>query len=151
MWVKGVVGLATSYTVSRVFLDTNVLVYGLDDSSPVKQRIAREVQANAENRYVISTQVLLELHAVLARKFSPPMTLERIERVIRRLTDLDVVPADADLVLRAMTTARGHQLSIWDAMIVEAAHVSNCAELWTEDLSPGSTIRGVRIVNPFAA
>ena len=55
-----------------------------------------------------------------------------------------------DLVLTAARTASEHQLSIWDAMVVEAARLGGCTELWTEDLQTGGEIRGAQIVNPLA-
>ncbi len=62
-----------------------------------------------------------------------------------------MVPADEHLVRRAANTAAAHQLSIFDALVLEAAAAAECEELWTEDLADGSTLRGVRIVNPFRA
>lgn len=56
----------------------------------------------------------------------------------------------AALALGAAATASSHQLSIFDALVVEAAAQARCDELDTEDLADGATIRGVRIVNPFA-
>lgn len=44
-----------------------------------------------------------------------------------------------------------HKLSFWDALIVQAARQSGCAQLLSEDMATGAVIAGVRIVNPFAA
>jgi predicted nucleic acid-binding protein len=70
--------------------------------------------------------------------------------VIERIAQGEVVPTDASLVRRAIATSGDHQLSIWDALVLEAASESGCQELWTEDLTTGATLRGVRIVNPLA-
>lgn len=133
----------------RVFLDTNVLAYLFDDRAPDKQARAEEILHGGHD-LVLSTQVMLELYSVLTRKFSPPLSAEEGERVLTSLQRFDVVPADADVVVRAARTAAEHQLSIWDAMVLEAARLGGCAQLWTEDLSDGAELRGVRIVNPFA-
>ncbi|WP_436700871.1 PIN domain-containing protein [Nocardioides sp. BYT-33-1] len=129
-----------------VFLDTNVLAYQYDDARPEKQARAREVFLAQAADAVISTQVMIELHAVLTRKLG--RSGETASRVLDAL-DLEVVPADAALVRRAATTAAAHQLSIFDALVLEAAVAGGCDELWTEDLADGSTLRGVRIVDPF--
>ena len=42
------------------------------------------------------------------------------------------------------------QIGFWDAMVVRAAVESGCDVLWTEDLSDGQLIHGVRIQNPFS-
>jgi predicted nucleic acid-binding protein len=62
---------------------------------------------------------------------------------------LDVVGSDAELVLVAIDTSRSAQLSIWDALIIEAARRVGCERVLSEDLADGQTVRGVRIENPF--
>jgi predicted nucleic acid-binding protein len=42
--------------------------------------------------------------------------------------DLKTVPADRELVIAAAITAERHQLSIFDAMIIEAAAHAGCTE-----------------------
>ncbi|MFT4201352.1 PIN domain-containing protein [Gordonia sp. (in: high G+C Gram-positive bacteria)] len=129
-----------------VFLDTNVFAYLYDETAEEKRRVAAEVLENHAADAVISTQVLIELHAVLTRI---GLSREHAARVLDAI-EIDVVTTDEHLVRRAATTAAEHQLSIFDALILEAAASSGCEELWTEDLAAGSTLRGVRIVNPFA-
>lgn len=133
----------------RVFLDTNVLAYLFDDRSPAKQVRAEDVLRSG-NDLVLSTQVMLELYSVLTRKFDPPLSGDEGAKILAGLRRFDVVAADADLVLRAAMTCAEHRLSIWDAMVVEAARLGGCSELWTEDLADGAELRGVRIVNPFS-
>ena len=41
------------------------------------------------------------------------------------------------------------QISLWDAMILAAAHSSGSRELLAEDLSHGQDYGGVIVVNPF--
>ncbi|WP_164860120.1 PIN domain-containing protein [Actinomyces wuliandei] len=136
--------------MSRVFLDTNILAYTFDSASPSKQAAARAALASHRD-FTVSTQVMLELFVVLTRKLRPVWPPEEAGRVVRRVADLGVVPADRALVERAVVTARRHQLSVWDAMVLEAAVESGCGELWTEDLAHGSVLRGVRTVNPLLA
>ena len=131
-----------------VFLDTNVLAYQFDDADPERQIRAREVFLGSATNAMVSTQVLIELHAVLTRKLGR----SRAEaRTVLDALELDVIPADVALVRRAARTADEHELSIFDAMVLEAAVLGRCDELWTEDLADGSILRGVRIVNPFRA
>jgi len=135
--------------VARVFLDTNVLAYRFDGSEPRKQARAAELLSSTEHEFVVSTQVLLELYQVLTRKLIPPLPTSAARQVIVTLSRLPVVGADAHLVLRASETSETHQLSIWDAMILEAAADGLCPQVWTEDLGAGRRIRGVEVVNPF--
>ncbi len=130
------------------FLDTNVLVYAFDGSEPAKRDRAQQLMA-ANADAVISTQVLLEWFAVVTRTFVPPMPKQEAASVIAELASLTVVPADAELVVRAAQSAAAHQMSIWDAMVVESAALGGCQTLWSEDLADGTILRGVTIRNPF--
>lgn len=131
------------------FLDTNVVVYAFDDDEPVKQARARQLMRERPDA-VISTQVLLEWYAVVTRKFAPTMPLHAAARALDSLAALHVVDADAELVVRAAELSAQHQMSIWDAMIVEAASLASCETLLSEDLIDGASFRGVTIRNPFA-
>lgn len=135
-------------TDMRVFIDTNLLGYQFDKSNPVKRRTTTQFLAS-DHDFVVSTQVLVELYHVLARKFRNPLPHDHVQLIIGRLAQGEVVPTDHHLVLSAIETAGRHQLSMWDALILEAAAISGCEELWTEDLNTGATLRGVRIVNPL--
>ena len=42
------------------------------------------------------------------------------------------------------------RLSFWDALIVVSALKGGASTILTEDMSPGRSISGVRIENPFA-
>lgn len=134
----------------KVFVDTNVLAYRLDGREPEKRARSRQRMAEAHT-FILSTQVLLELYSVLTRTFEPSLGPSQARTVLEELVALPVVPADADLVMRATLLAQGRQISIWDAMIVEAAAEAGCDELWSEDLADAVELRGVRIVNPFTS
>ena len=132
-----------------VFVDTNVFVYLYDHADPEKQRIARGVLTEQPEEIVISTQVLAEFFWVVTRKLDlDPRTARE---GVRQMAMLRVVPVDHRLVLRATDTALSARLSIWDALIVEAAAAAGSDRLLTEDLNDGRTMRDVQIVNPFTS
>jgi predicted nucleic acid-binding protein len=133
---------------SLTFIDTNVLAYAYDGDSPAKREIAHRI-LNDLGGVVISTQVLLELYAVLTRKLGLPQ--ETAYQAVDALMDLDVVPTDARLVSDGLRLSVDSNISHWDALIVVAAVRASCDTLLTEDLSHGQVIEGIRIVNPFAA
>lgn len=98
---------------------------------------------------VISTQVLSEFYWVVTRKLKLDPRAAR--EGVRQMAMLRVVPIDDRLVLRATDTALTSRLSIWDALIVEAAATAGSNRLLSEDLNDGQIVRDVRIVNPFVA
>ncbi len=56
-----------------------------------------------------------------------------------------------ELLQAALATSHRWQISLWDAVIVEAARSLSCPVVLSEDLQNGMDFAGVRIDNPFAA
>lgn len=136
----------------RRFVDTNVLVYLFDVRDPTRRERARHIigTEGAKGTLVVSTQVLLEVWVTLTRKLKPPIDPETATAVIRTLTAWPIVSTDTDLVMRAMERSRESNISLWDALIVEAARVGGCDTVYSEDLQDGGRYGEVRVVNPFS-
>ncbi|MFN0072453.1 MAG: PIN domain-containing protein [Chloroflexota bacterium] len=133
----------------RSFYDTSVLVYTDDQRYPEKLNRSIELfDAALRNAAgVVSTQVLQEYFVTITRKLN--VTAEVAQRKVEVIAELDVVHIDVPIILRAIELHRLHQLSFWDALIVQAAIQARCTRLYTEDLQHGHRIQGVEIVNPF--
>ncbi|MHB8765373.1 MAG: PIN domain-containing protein [Deferrisomatales bacterium] len=132
--------------MSKVFLDTNVLVYAMDADAGEKQQTARRSLREVAGNAVVSTQVLQEFFVVATRKLGvAPAVAKSVFHALRRF---ETVTVTADLIEQAADCSMVHQLSFWDALIVVAAESARCPELWTEDLNPGQIIRGVKVVTP---
>ena len=133
----------------RSLLDTNILVYADAADDPVKQRRAIDLikALREDGSAVISTQVLQEYVNVALRKLRLPHALVR-ERInfYRRF---ETVPASAELISGALDLHTLHSLSFYDALIIQAAVVSGCQRVLSEDMQHGATVGGVLIVNPF--
>ncbi len=136
----------------RTFLDSNVLVYSVDESpaEKIKHTLAVGLLSGHTEDLVISTQVLQEFYVVTTRKLEHPLSEERAARAVRGIAKLDVVGVDVPLVLAAVDTSRMAWVSLWDALIIEAASRAGCDRVLSEDLNAGQVIRGVRVENPFA-
>jgi predicted nucleic acid-binding protein len=135
----------------RVFVDTNLWVYRLDQRDPGKaQRVALWLRDVAESHeIVVSTQVLIELASVLTRKFTPPLAPAQVAAALDAVASFEVVVADRALVLDALGLAAAEQLSWFDALIVEAAIRSRCDVLYSEDLQHGRSFGALRVENPL--
>ena len=133
------------------FVDTNLLVYCTDTRAPAKQRQARALVAklSASGEGVISTQVLIELFHTLTRKQKlPPATAQAL---VLAFMAWPVIDSDAGLVSAAIERSVTQQLSIWDAMVIEAAITAGAQTLYTEDLGHGQRFGPITVVNPFLA
>lgn len=137
----------------RTFIDTNVLVYWVDDSARadvVEQLLAGES--------VINVQVLNEFANVLRKKRAMPVadiqTLSNTLISACEVHDLSVRTHQAALALMAR-----YNWSLYDANIVAAAGLSGCAILCSEDMQEGFNIKfpesaggaTLTIRNPFRA
>lgn len=134
----------------RSLLDTNVIVCADAADDPVKQRIAIDLitSLRVAGTAVLSTQVLQEYVNVALRKLLLPQALIRERMAFYR--GFDMVPASTDLIIGALDLHVLHGLSFYDGLIVQAAAVSGCERVLSEDMQHGAVFRGVRIENPFA-
>lgn len=135
----------------RVFIDTNLWVHRLDKRDLDKSRRIEKWlrQIASEHEIVVSTQVLIELRAVLTRKFTPPWTATDTRIALDALAMFEVIATDTNLVLDAHELAHDKQLAWFDALIVEAAIRTRCDILFSEDFSHGRRIGGLTIANPL--
>jgi predicted nucleic acid-binding protein len=135
----------------REFVDANVLVYAFDSSATSKQHAARRLLERLwESRSgCLSVQVLQEFFVTVTRKVASPLPVEEATSRVREFAAWRVFSPTADDVLAAIGLHARSNIAFWDAMIVLAAAESACDVLWTEDLSDGQVLQGVRIRNPF--
>lgn len=136
--------------MSKIFLDTNVLVYTLDRHDPAKQQACRAIlrQLQGRDRAVISTQVMQEFFVVATRKLGiDPL---QAKSILKSLENLEVVTVSPALVYEAIDCSLLNQLSFWDALVVVGAESARCALILSEDLNDGQVIKGVEVRNPFS-
>lgn len=137
---------------SRVFVDTNVLVYAYDASAGEKAaRAAALVLELWENGGAcLSVQVLQEFFVTITRKVPRPLEPRRAAQVVEDLARWRVhAPGPGD-VLEAIEVHLQSRISLWDALIVRSALQLGCREILSEDLAPGEVHPGVKVRNPFA-
>lgn len=135
--------------MARSFFDTNILLYSDDAADPRKNALATDLIARqrAIREAVLSIQVLQEYFVNAVAKLKVDVTVAR--RRVELFSRFELVLPDPAMVLAAIDIHRLNRLSFWDSMVVEAARVSGCSILFSEDLNAGQTIAGVKIVNPF--
>jgi predicted nucleic acid-binding protein len=132
-----------------VFVDTNVLIYAVDEAEPRKNRAALQWRSHLwrSRRGRVSYQVLQEFYVQAVRK-NPKRTPEARAEV-RDLLAWDPVPIDEGVVEGAWDLQDRYSLSFSDALIVAAAQTADCGYLLTEDLTHGQVLDGIRVISPF--
>lgn len=137
--------------MSKIFLDTNILIYSMDKSQQTKQKKCRHLlKGLADGPWgVISTQVMQEFYTAATVKLgADPLITKDILRSLERFEIVIITPG---IIKDAIDCSIINRLSFWDSLIVAAAESAKCDILWTEDLNDGQIIRGVRIENPLLA
>jgi predicted nucleic acid-binding protein len=132
---------------TRVFVDTNVLVYAFTADA---QKGARAEAVMAERPWV-SVQGLNELTHVLRRKRK--LDWARIADISDTVSALsEVVDLNLECHQRALRLVRRHALGWWDALQLAVALETEAREFLSEDLQHGQVFEGrLRVCNPFLA
>jgi len=145
------VASSTSAELLPAFVDTNVLVYAIEQQGSERKRVAtRLVERLMEDDLLrTSTQVLKELYVTLTRKVAEPASPAEALAYLERLSAWPVFETDVGAVFDACHLSEQATISMWDALVVVAARRSGCSVLYTEDLNHGQEIVGVKVVNPF--
>jgi predicted nucleic acid-binding protein len=142
---------AETETGSLLFVDTNILVYAYDRSAGEKHSTARQIleQCWENQNGCASIQVLQEFYVTVTRKIPTPIDPMMARRILADLAVWRFHSPEANDLLQAIDLQRDHQLSFWDAMIVQSARSLGCQRLLSEDLRHGMAYSGVRAINPF--
>ena len=133
------------------FFDTNILIYAVDHTDPIKRRKAGELlerEAGAGNA-IISTQVLQEFYSASTLKLKRPLNKLVAEEIAEELMALPVKQVDTTIIRAAIKRNQTDQVSFWDALIIETALRAGARVLWSEDMQHDREIDGLKIQNPF--
>jgi predicted nucleic acid-binding protein len=137
----------------KVFLDTNVFIYSIDSSPPLKEKaeIARQIVKEhiSDGTGVISIQVLQEFYQVSTQKIQVPLSMEEAVEYMHYMAVLETVHPDFNMIVAAVYLHKRIKLSFWDGLIVQAAAAADCSLLLTEDLQDGFRVGELAVKNPF--
>lgn len=135
--------------MSKIFIDTNILVYSLDPKNQEKKDLARKILKKIveTQQPVISTQVIQEFYVVASSKLKADSIA--VKNIIHNFHNMEIVNNDLALIEEAIDISILSQLSFWDSLIIAAAEKANCEYVFSEDLNSGQSYRGVKVLNPF--
>ncbi|MBI5865689.1 MAG: PIN domain-containing protein [Planctomycetes bacterium] len=129
-------------------VDTNVLVYACDKTDPHRQTQAIEL-LRVDGDCALLWQVACEFIAA-SRKLEPDgfTATEAWQHLGTLLKMMPLVLPTAAVFERAMPLHADRRCSFWDAMLYAACLEAGVSRLYSED-TPGTTIPGLEIINPF--
>jgi len=131
---------------NNIALDTNVLIYLHDNSSPAKRDVAKKLLADNPS---ISSQVISEYLNTTRRI----LNLSKDELLVRAsglFSDCAIMPVLPHTLSLAATLVNQYKFQLFDAVIVASAIEANCDVLYSEDMHHGLIIdKKLTIINPF--
>ena len=137
-------------TVTSNFgVDTNILIYSLDRSEPVKQLVADKLmRAVLSKRATLPLQCLNEFYRATTRKhlLTPAEAKAFVNDVLTFIVPISSVAED---LVYAMQLHETNHIQFFDALIIATATRAGCAILFSEDLQSGRSFGSLTIQNPF--
>ena len=137
--------------VNRVFVDTNLLLYSVDESEKAKHVKSREwldaLWTTDSGR--VSWQVLNEFYANATRKLKLPSV--RARENVETFAMWRPVGFGLGLLHRAWYWGDKAGIPYWDCLIVASAETIGCRYLLSEDFQDGQKFGDVTVVNPFVS
>ena len=133
----------------KVFIDTNFLIYSMDEFNPKKREKCRFLLKSAvrDLQSVILTQIMQEFYVAATKKLGVDPLL--VKDILHCFEHFEIVRVDPAIIYDAIDCGILNRISFRDALIVVAMESARCEKIWTEDLNDGRIIRGVRIENPL--
>lgn len=133
---------------AEVFLDTNILLYAALGSADAPAKYERAVEL-LTTRFGTSAQVLAEFYVNAQRKGARPLTAEKAQEWVFRLSKKPFQAVDYRVVRMGIENAQRYQISYWDGAVIAAAERLGARIIYSEDLNHGQTYGSVRVENPF--
>ncbi len=131
-------------------LDTNILVYALDRRAGERHTTAgRVIELALQVNCLLTLQAVSEFYAAVTRRRLVGSSDAR-DQALDWLSMFPSIAASASGIRAALAAAVSGQASYRDALLVHTAAEAGCTAILTEDLADGTSLAGVRIVNPFA-
>jgi predicted nucleic acid-binding protein len=137
--------------MTSVFVDSNVVIYSLDQDSPAK-RLAAQGWLNrlaASETMILSIQVTNEAYSALTLRLGLHPVADGVRTSLDILSRWVTAPLDMNIVRSAWGLQDRFQVRIWDALLLASANAAGCTYFLSEDLNDGQAYGSVRAINPF--
>ncbi len=135
----------------RVAVDSNLLVYAVETTSPkhlaAKEFLGKLVETSSA---YLSVQNLAEFSRVVTEKLPRPLTVEQTDEALRTFGEVfSVVSYGVSEVRRALTHVKAGQTHFFDALLAATMLENGINTIYTENTQDFQKIPGIKAVNPF--
>ncbi len=129
-----------------IAIDTNVVLYALNDAAPAKKKTALEIISDSP---AISSQLLSEAVNVCRRKWKYDKK-SQVKVATFLINNCQLVAINKYTVELAHTLIVRYDFQYFDSIIVAGALQADCRVLYSEDMHHDLLVENqLRIVNPF--
>jgi predicted nucleic acid-binding protein len=133
-----------------VFFDTNILLYAAGNVPAEASKRDLALMLLTRRDGVLSVQVLQEFFVQATRASRVDrLTEDQAVRFVESWTRFRIQDNTLATLRSALAIKAAYRFSYWDSAVIAAARAAGCSELFTENLSHGQIVEGVRITNPF--
>lgn len=135
-----------------VFIDTNVLLYSIDDdpASAPKRDAARQILLTRQWGWSVQVAAEFFVNATSPRRLFR-LAVDDANQLVETWLAFPTQPVTSETFRSAIALHQRYGLSYWDAAIIAAAAQLGCQTVLSEDLNHGQEYDGVRVQNPFVA
>ncbi|MFH0927024.1 MAG: PIN domain-containing protein [Candidatus Micrarchaeota archaeon] len=138
--------------MNKVLFDTNLLVYAatIPDEAKHAKAINAMEELTGQQRFCVGAQNLAEFCRVMGEKVRPIQHPDDIRQWVRTFHRCgDVFHYSGASVLSALAISAAEGIHFYDALIVAVMRENGVGEIWTEDTSHFSKVRGLKCRNPL--
>lgn len=133
----------------RHTLDTNVLVYSIEQTDRRQDAALAIIAASAERDCVLTLQALGEFFVASQRR-KLCTRAEAAAQIGRWLTVFgEALPYDDAAVRTALAESVAGRFGYWDALLLASAMAGGCEAAISEDMGHGATVGTIRVVRAF--
>lgn len=133
-------------------IDTNVLVYALDTTVPIKSQQATALLRRLNNpALIVPWQVAVETMSCLRRwENAGRISRLNVESYLQNyILPLPIKMPQVNLLASSLQLSAKYSLSHYDSLLLAACIEAGVDTLYSEDLSHNTTYGSVTVVNPF--
>lgn len=138
--------------MTRVLVDTNVLVYGALVEQGKKHTIATQVIAELidKREMIVSIQNLAEMSRVLLEKVEPRINTDLVKKIIFGYSRFaGIIPYSQTTIVNAFAIKNEYNIHFFDALLVATMEKHGVDEIMTENTKDFSKIKWLKVTNPF--
>lgn len=134
-----------------VTMDTNVLIYTVDERDRVKQEVARDVfRILAAKAAPIALQVIGEFQNALVKRLRRPPAIAAAA-AHQLLATFKTFAYDLAAVQHATSSFATGRFSYWDGLLLISAERAGLRVLLSEDMQDGVRLGAIEVINPFSS